>query len=127
MTSYAVLGTGAVGGFYGGLLARQGFDVHFLLRSDFEHVRQYGLRIDSPQGDFDFKDVQAYRSAGDMPRVDVVLVTWKTTANADLADALSHVCPDQTGVLVLQNGLDVESEAAGIVGAERVLGGCCFL
>ncbi len=52
MTSYAILGTGALGGLYGGLLARAGADVHFLLHSDYEHVREHGLRVDTPLGDF---------------------------------------------------------------------------
>ena len=49
---YAILGTGALGGYYGGLLAHAGFETHFLLRSDYQHVRDHGLRVDSPKGDF---------------------------------------------------------------------------
>ncbi len=62
-----------------------------------------------------------------MPKVDVAIVAWKSTANAALADALPHVLKDDGCVLVLQNGWDVERDAAHLVGAERVLGGCCFL
>ncbi|MFN7626045.1 MAG: 2-dehydropantoate 2-reductase N-terminal domain-containing protein, partial [Pirellula sp.] len=43
---YGIVGTGALGGFYGGLMARAGLDLHFLLHSDFEHVRDHGLRVD---------------------------------------------------------------------------------
>lgn len=42
-----IIGTGAIGGFYGVMLARAGFDVHFLLRSEFSAVAENGLRIDS--------------------------------------------------------------------------------
>lgn len=59
--------------------------------------------------------------------MDVVIVAWKTTANAALKDTLRQVCGPDTLVLVLQNGWDVEKEAAECVGSERVLGGCCFL
>lgn len=127
MSSYAVLGVGALGGLYGGLLARAGQDVHFLLHSDFEHVQQHGLRVDTPLGNFHLPRVQAYRNATDMPRVDVVIVAWKTTANAALADTLPHLLRDDGCVLVLQNGWDVERQSTEIVGVERVLGGCCFL
>lgn len=59
---YAIIGTGAIGGFYGGRLARAGFDVHFLLHSDFEYVRDNGLRVDSYDGSFVISHPQAYAS-----------------------------------------------------------------
>ena len=127
MTSYAVLGTGALGGLYGGLLARAGFEVHFLLHSDYEHVRDHGLKVDTPLGDFHLTRVNAYGSADDLPRVDVAIVAWKSTANAALPEALPRVLKDDGCALVLQNGWDVERDTAKLVGAERVLGGCCFL
>lgn len=124
---YAVLGTGALGGLYGGLLARCGIETHFLVRSDFDHVRQHGLKIESPLGNFDLSPVSCFDSAELLPPVDVVIVAWKTTANAALKETLRQVCGPETVVLVLQNGWDVEKEAAECVGSERVLGGCCFL
>src|SRR5688500_13027643 len=99
MASYAVLGTGAVGGLYGGLLARAGFDVHFLLRNDFDYVRENGLKVETPLGDFHLPRVHAYRQPGDMPTVDVVLVTWKSTSNADLEQALAPLIKSNTSVL----------------------------
>ena len=125
--SYAVLGAGALGGLYGGLLANAGLDVHFLLRSDFEFVREHGLRVDTPLGDFHLPRVNAYARAADMPQVDVVLVCWKATQNDSLAEVLPRICGPETLVLVLQNGWDVERAAADVVGEQRVLGGCCFL
>ncbi len=50
--TFAVLGTGALGGLYGGLLANAGFDVHFLMRSDYQHTRTHGLKVETPLGDF---------------------------------------------------------------------------
>lgn len=125
--SYAVLGTGALGGLYGGLLAHSGLDVHFLLRSDYEFVRQNGLRVDTPLGDFHLTKPNVVATAADLPKVDVVLVCWKTTQNDHLSEALHATCHPDTIVVVLQNGLDVERTAAEIVGEDRVLGGCCFL
>lgn len=126
-TSYAVLGAGALGGLYGGLLAQSGLDVHFLMRSDYAFVREHGLRVDTPLGDFHLAKPSVFASASEMPKVDVVLVCWKTTQNSQLAEALHAVCRSDTIVLVLQNGWDVERVAADIVGEDRVLGGCCFL
>ena len=44
---YAIIGTGAVGGYYGGRLANAGHDVHFLLHSDYEYVRENGFHVES--------------------------------------------------------------------------------
>ncbi len=49
---YAVIGTGAVGGYYGGRLANAGHDVHFLLHSDYDYIKQNGLQVDSCNGSF---------------------------------------------------------------------------
>jgi 2-dehydropantoate 2-reductase len=122
-----MIGTGALGGFYGGRLARSGCDVHFLLHGDYEHVRDHGLRVDSVDGDFRLPHVNAYGAAADMPRCDVVAVALKTTANDALADILPHVVADDGVVLVLQNGLGIERQVADIVGPARVMGGLCFL
>jgi 2-dehydropantoate 2-reductase len=127
MNSYAIVGTGAVGGYYGALLQRSGQDVHFLLRSDYEHVRDQGLRVESPRGDFRLPSVKAYSSAADMPRCDVVVVAWKTTENAHLAAVLPHLVKPGGAVLVLQNGLDPEREVAPHAGGVPVLSGLCFL
>ena len=125
--SFAIVGTGAVGGYYGGVLQQAGFDVHFLLHSDFEYVKQHGLVIDSVNGDFRLPVVKAYGEARDMPRTDVVIVALKTTSNAALPNILPYLLKDNGVVLTLQNGLGSEAEIARIVGTERVLGGLCFL
>jgi 2-dehydropantoate 2-reductase len=125
--SYAIIGTGALGGFYGARLQRAGCELHFLLHSDYEHVRQHGLICDSKDGDFTLPKVNAYRDSRDMTRCDVVCVCLKTTQNHLLPQLLPPVIKDNGVVLVMQNGLGIEEQVAGIVGAERVMGGLCFL
>ena len=125
--SYAIIGTGAVGGFYGGRLAHAGFDVHFLLHSDYEHVREHGLRVDSPGGDIYLPEANAYSKAEDLPETDVVIVALKTTRNHLLGELLRPFATGDSVALMLQNGLGVEAEAAEVVGADRVMGGLCFL
>ena len=51
----AVVGPGAVGSYYGAKLARAGHELHFLLRSDYDHVRRHGVNILSPEGDFNVR------------------------------------------------------------------------
>lgn len=124
---YAILGTGALGGFYGARLCRAGLEVHFLLHQDYAHVKQHGLKVDSPEGDFVLPEVAAYADVRTMPKCNVVIVAFKTTQNHLLPDLLPAVLEDNGVVLVLQNGLGVEAEVAEIVGADRVLGGLCFI
>lgn len=125
--SYAILGTGALGGYYGACLQRAGLEVHFLLYSDYEHVCQHGLVIESPDGDFTLPQVNAYGDVAKMPRCDVVVVALKTTQNHLLPKMLPPVVKDDGVVLVLQNGLGIEEEVARIVGSKQVIGGLCFL
>ncbi len=124
---FSIVGTGAVGGLYGGLLQRAGFNAHFLLRGDYEHVRANGLEIETPLGDFALPTVNAYNDPRDMPRCDVVIVSLKTTGNAALKTILPHLLKDDGIALTLQNGLGSEEEIAQIVGPDRVMGGLCFL
>lgn len=126
-TDFAVVGAGAVGGYYGGLLQQAGFGVHFLLHSDYEHVRRHGLQIESPGNDFFLPQVHAYSLPAHMPRCDVVIVALKTTANGALPDILPFLLRKGGIVLTLQNGLGSEEEMARQVGADAVMGGLCFL
>ncbi len=122
-----VVGTGAVGGYYGALLAKNGFDVHFLLRSDFDHVKQNGLRVESKNGDFKLDHVKCYLSPKEMPECDILIVALKTIHNHQLHAMLPAVTMPGTSVVLLQNGLGVEKEIADIVPEAIVMGGLCFL
>jgi 2-dehydropantoate 2-reductase len=126
-TKFAVIGTGAVGGYYGGLLQKAGFEVHFLLHSDYAFVKRNGMTVESVNGDFRLPQVNAYNDPKQMPRCDTVILSLKTTANSVLKDVLPYVLKDDGAVLTLQNGLGSEEEISKIVGAERVMGGLCFL
>jgi 2-dehydropantoate 2-reductase len=123
----AIIGTGAVGGYYGGLLQKSGFNVHYLLHHDYDYVRHNGLKIESPNGDVQLPKVNAYNDPEKMPGCDLVIVALKTTANDYLSEILPQVLKNQGVVLTLQNGLGSEKQIASIVGPDRVLGGLCFL
>ncbi|MGV8917126.1 MAG: putative 2-dehydropantoate 2-reductase [Pseudomonas sp.] len=124
-----IIGTGAIGGFYGLMLARAGFDVHFLLRSEFEPVSQNGLQLNSAVlGPLNLNPVQAYSSAGDMPPCDWLLVGTKTTANAELAPIIAQAAAPAARVLLLQNGLEVEDDLRPLLPESlHLLGGLCFI
>lgn len=124
---YAILGTGALGGFYGARLCRAGAEVHFLLHSDAEHVRRHGLVVDSKDGDFVLPTVHAHGDVADMPTCDVVVVALKTTHNHLLPALLPPVLAPTGVVLMMQNGLGCEEDAARVVPGHELIGGLCFL
>ncbi|HEY1121485.1 MAG TPA: 2-dehydropantoate 2-reductase N-terminal domain-containing protein, partial [Haloferula sp.] len=79
--SVAIVGSGAIGLYYGARLAANGEDVRFLLRSDYDTVQREGIRVESVAGDLHLKKVQAFRSPAEIGPVDLVIVAWKTTSN----------------------------------------------
>lgn len=125
---YAVVGSGAIGCYYGAKLARAGREVHFLMRGDLGTVRRDGLRIRSAQdGDILLEKVHAHATTPEIGPVDVVLIGLKTTANHALDALIPPLLKDGTMLMTLQNGLGNEALLAERFGAERVLGGLCFV
>jgi 2-dehydropantoate 2-reductase len=125
--SVAIVGSGAIGLYYGGRLAQAGNDVRFLARSDADALSHNGLQVRSVHGDFHLPDVHVARSPMEIGPVDLVIVAWKATANSHLADILPPLLHDSTQVLTLQNGLGNCETIAAITGPKRVLGGLCFV
>src|SRR5438045_3289999 len=99
-----VIGSGALGGFYGARLARAGYDVHFLVRRDFEAVRDKGFEIRSCDGDFAIRP-PVYPSPKALGRCDLLLLAIKSTDNDALPQLLGPTARQNTLVLTLQNGL----------------------
>ncbi|WP_338514489.1 putative 2-dehydropantoate 2-reductase [Pseudomonas poae] len=124
-----IIGTGAIGGFYGLMLARAGFDVHFLLRSEYAAVRDRGLHVNSSlHGALKLHPVQAYANPADMPPCDWLLVGTKSTGNVELAPTLAQVAAPGAKVVLLQNGLDVEDSLREHLPASlHLLGGLCYI
>lgn len=123
----AVVGSGAIGSYYGVRLALSGRDVRFLLRRDLAHVRAHGVVLRERDGTRRLDAVKAFGSTAEIGLVDLVLVALKTTSNAALPGLLPPLIGPRTLVVTLQNGLGNEEFLASLVGAGRVLGGLCFI
>jgi 2-dehydropantoate 2-reductase len=124
----AVVGSGAVGGYFGAKLARSGQDVTFIARgAHLAAIRASGLRIVSPKlGDFVVR-AAAEDDAAKVGAVDVVLFTVKAYDNAEALKLLPLLVGERSVVLTLQNGVDSVDEIAAVVGAPRVLGGTTYV
>jgi 2-dehydropantoate 2-reductase len=122
----AVVGSGAVGCYYGGMLAHVGCDVRFLMRADLEKVRREGLAIHT-RGESLAVLAEAFGSVEAIGPVDLVIVALKATANAALDTLIPPLLHETTALVTLQNGLGNEEYLAARWGAERVLGALCFV
>lgn len=123
-----IIGTGAIGGFYGVMLSRAGFDVHFLLRTEFDAVNANGISIDSTVHGPLQMAVQAYASVADMPPCDWLLVGAKATSNAELAPVIAKAAAADGRVVLLQNGLGVEEQLRPLLPDNlHLLGGLCYI
>ena len=124
---YAVIGTGAIGGYYGSKLARAGQEVHFLLHRDYDYVKENGLTVDSCDGSFVLPHVNAHQSVNEMPKCDVVLVGLKTTNNHLLASLLPPLLHERSLVLLIQNGIGVEDDVQQMVPDAWLAAGLAFI
>ncbi len=123
----AIVGAGSIGLFYGSKLASAGCDVHFLMRSGFEAASESGVRIHSPTGSFHFEWPGIAKDSSAIGPCDGVVVAVKATSNDALPDLLTPLLGQATWILTLQNGLGNEEFLASRHGAERILGGLCFV
>ena len=149
---YGIIGTGAIGGYYGAKLAHAGQEVHFLLHSDYEYVKQHGLQVDSCDGSFHLEDINAYQSTEHMPPCDVVLVCLKSVNNSKLQSLLPPLLHDKaaskreqsdaridsaereqarpkvnTLVVLIQNGIGVEEDVQKMFPDVQLAAGLAFI
>jgi 2-dehydropantoate 2-reductase len=124
----AILGSGAVGGYYGAKLARAGHDVTFIARgAHLEAIRASGLQIRSAAlGDFVVRARAEHDPAAVGP-VDVVLFAVKAYDNETAIPSIAPLLGPSSAVLTVQNGVDSAAELGTVVGEDKVLGGTTYI
>jgi len=124
----AVVGTGGVGGYYGGLLAQKGHDVTFIARGEhLQAIRTNGLQVKSKFGDFVIKPARATDAPVEVGPADLVLFCTKTYRTDEAALTAKPLVGPNTTVLSLQNGVDAADRIGVIVGPEHMLAGATWL
>jgi 2-dehydropantoate 2-reductase len=124
---FAILGSGAVGGFYGAKLFQAGHDVTFIARgTHLGAIRARGLEIRSPLGDFVAK-AAAEEDTSKVGPVDCVVLATKAYDNVTALPKLPPLIGPSSTVLTLQNGVDSVDECAAVVGERPVLGGSAYV
>lgn len=124
----AFIGIGALGGYFGGRLAKAGNDVIFIARgATLEALRKNGLRVESPLGDFALPKVQAIGDPTDVGHVDAVFITTKAWQVTEAAQRIGSTVGPETVVVPLQNGVEAYDQLAAVLGSRHVLDGMCHV
>ena len=124
---YGIIGTGAIGGYYGGKLAHGGKEVHFLLHRDYEFVKKNGLQVDSCDGSFHLDQPNVYGKVEDMPACDVVLVGLKSVNNHMLPGLLKPLLHEDSLVVLIQNGIGLEDDLQRQMPGVAIAAGLAFI
>jgi 2-dehydropantoate 2-reductase len=124
----AVMGSGAVGGYFGAKLAAAGHELIFIARGHhLEVMRQRGLRIDSPNGNLQIERAAFTDSRDELNAVDLVLFCVKSYDTQTAAQALAPLIGDGTMILSLQNGVDNADKLASFWGEQRIFAGVVYI
>ncbi len=124
---YGIIGTGAIGGYYGARLAQSGQDTHFLLHNDYDYVMEHGLQVDSCDGSFHLDHPNIYRQTADMPQCDVLLVCLKSVNNHLLRHLLPPLLGPGTLVVLIQNGIGLEDDVQQMFPGVQLAAGLAFI
>ncbi|MCG6981303.1 MAG: 2-dehydropantoate 2-reductase [Deltaproteobacteria bacterium] len=122
------VGTGAIGGFYGGKLAQAGARVSTLCRSDYETVKSEGIRVASTFGDFHFtpeRVIRRVKEYGSPP--DYLLVGLKVLPEINTPEIIREVVGSDTAIVLLQNGVEIEESVARAFPNNEIISGLAFI
>ena len=123
-----VMGTGGVGGYFGGLLARDGHNVTFVARGPhLAAIQASGLRVESANDGTFVAPGLAVDDASGCGAQDLVLFNVKMYHNAQAIEACRPMVGPDTVVLTLQNGIDNGEQLAEAFGAGRVMIGSAYM
>ncbi len=123
----AILGAGALGLYYGGRLALAGNEVHFIARGDYPATKSSGIVLREGMEVTRIFPAHVHTAPEAIGPVDLVLITLKTTANAELPRLLPPLLHERTRVATLQNGLGNEDLLARLMSPDNVCGGLCYI
>ena len=106
-----VVGSGGVGGYFGGLLAKAGNDVTFVARREhYQSIKENGLTVKSVTGDFEAKPAQVIENIAEIVNPDLIVFTVKTYDTDSTAKELASVVNKDTSIITFQNGVDNDNQ-----------------
>lgn len=122
------MGTGGVGGYYGGMLAESGADVTLIARGKhLEAIREKGLEVKSVFGDFTVRSIKVTNDPGSIGMVDLVIFATKTYHVEEASKAILPLIGPSTVVVPFLNGVDAAERIGAVIGPEHLIGGVTYL
>ncbi|HFD12532.1 MAG TPA: 2-dehydropantoate 2-reductase [Crenotrichaceae bacterium] len=123
-----IVGAGAIGCFYGSLLARAGQRVSMVVRSDYEIAQAHGITVESILGHWNFKPEHIVKTARDYPeQAAYVVLCTKVTGEVNRVELIRDVVSSSTVIVLIQNGIDIEAEIAQAFPANLLISGLAFI
>jgi 2-dehydropantoate 2-reductase len=123
-----IIGSGAVGGFYGSLLAKQGAEVSVVARTDYAHIKERGIVVEDKNGDYHFQPAQVVRDAVELTeKPDYALLCVKVVEGADRVGLLHGAVGPKTAIVLISNGIDIEREIAEAYPDNEIVSGLAFI
>ncbi len=128
-TKVLIIGTGAIGAFYGALLAKAGAEVAVVCRSDYEQVKQHGFSINSHTlGTWTFTPSNVLKSAADYQgTADYVLLCTKVVPSVDRVALIRQAVSADTAIVFIQNGVDIEQEIVAAFPDNEIISGLAYI
>ncbi len=122
----AIIGTGGIGGYFGGKLAKAGYDVTFLARGkQLAALKENGLSVKSINGDFHVERVNATDSIEKIGKCDLVILCLKAWQVKDIGSELKSILHENSIILPLQNGVQTADELQTEIDPKHIIGGLC--
>ncbi len=123
-----IMGTGGMGGYYGGLLARQGNDVTFVARgTHLDAIQKKGLQVKSIHGDFTISSPKATDDPAALATPELILFCTKTYDTDEAVQKIRPITGKETTVLSLQNGIDAAERIGKVIGMEHMIAGATWI
>ncbi len=122
----AIIGAGSIGGYFGALLAKEGYDVTFVARGNhLREIQNRGLKIKSTCGDFHLENVKATNDIFSIDSPDIILHTTKTWQVKDTLPAIADIMKEDTVLIPLQNGISIGEEIQSRIPKKNIILGSC--
>jgi 2-dehydropantoate 2-reductase len=123
-----IIGTGGIGGYFGGLLAKAGLDVTFVARDEnFTAIKEHGLTIKGVAGNFEVKPAQVIERISEITSPDLIIFSVKTYDTENVAKELALVVNENTVILTFQNGVDNDIRIKNIITNAQVYPGVAYI
>ncbi len=123
-----IVGTGAIGGFYAGMLFKAGSEISILAKSDFEKIKKDGIAIESIWGDFKFMPKNIYRNISECKeKFDFIIIATKVLPEISLQSLIGQVVDEKTSIVLIQNGIFIEDDVVKIFPNNHLLSVIAFI